>query len=151
SACLEAFFFMIQTLNSPLNLCHHESDELRRCEPSAFSRQQKSAASAALTFKLVKYLSCRSFAECLHCLLLAVVYVIHSDQFRDLQQITDPLSQVSQLDRSPGLVGSRIQRDQGSQATRVDVIHSAQVEDNVFILSEKLLYRVTKGRGFFAK
>ena len=68
-----------------------------------------------------------------------------------MQQVADALGQVRQLNRTASILRRGIQRHQGPEPTAIDVIDTAQVEHNVFIVWDQFLNRVTQAGGLFAE
>ena len=74
----------------------------------------------------------------MNCLFFTVIDLENREQFGDLQQVTDSLGQIGQLDRPAGIVGRGIQRHQGPEPAAVDEVHTTQVEHDVFIVRDQL-------------
>src|SRR5690242_19693959 len=110
---------------------------------SYLAANEKDAANTASPLVLKNSLGSDSLMKCLCGFFFAVVYVEDRDQLGDLQQISHALREVCQFDGAPCPLRCRIQRYQSAQATRIDIVHTAELQHEAIVLSEKFLNRVT--------
>jgi hypothetical protein len=74
-----------------------------------------------------------SLPKCFQRIVLGVVHFEYGQQLGYLEQVSDALSKICQLDRAAGIVCRRVESHESTQAARIDVVHFAQVLHNALV------------------
>src|SRR4029077_15268195 len=91
-------------------------------------------------------LRCRALAEGPERLLFGIKNLEDGEQLRHLQQVSDALGQVGQLDSATCIVSGGVESHQRAQPTRIDVTYAAQVEYDLVLPREQFLDGVAELR-----
>ena len=86
-----------------------------------------------------------------HCLLLIIVALEDCNQLSDLQQISNALREIGQLDIATGIACCGEKTDQSTDTAAIDVTHFAKVQNNTIVVSQLALNRLPQVTGFVAK
>jgi hypothetical protein len=93
-----------------------------------------------------------SLPECFQRIVLGVMHFEYSQQLGHLEKIPDTFGKVCQFYRAAGIVRRRVESHQSTEATRIDVIHFAQVQHNPLIsVGYCLLHFVSQQSRFFSE
>src|SRR5262249_25528104 len=88
-------------------------------------------------------LCCRTLPERLHSLFFLVVHLKYSQQLGNLQEVTDALREMCELDGSASIVRSGVQRNKCSQPAAIDVSDAGKVQNDPIMVGEKIFQLVS--------
>src|SRR5207248_2747619 len=87
----------------------------------------------------------------IHCLLLIIVALEDCNQLSDLQQISNALREIGQLDVATRVTRCGEKTDQSTDTAAIDVTDFAKVQNNTIVVSQLALNRLPQVTGFVAK